>query len=180
MHDTFTLDTPRLCLRRLTTEDAPFILALYNDPDFIRNIADRGLRTIDDARTFIARGPRAAYANVGYGLLAVIHKATATPIGVCGLVKRDELPDSDIGFALLPAWRGCGYAREAAQAVVSFARDSLQLPTLLGIALPANTPSIHVLEAIGMRFERSLPWPSDGSTLNVYSIELGASGIWGK
>jgi RimJ/RimL family protein N-acetyltransferase len=138
MHDTFTLDTPRLCLRRLTTEDAPFILALYNDPDFIRNI------------------------------------------GVCGLVKRDELPDSDIGFALLPAWRGCGYAREAAQAVVSFARDSLQLPTLLGIALPANTPSIHVLEAIGMRFERSLPWPSDGSTLNVYSMELGASGIWGK
>jgi len=168
MNTDFALDTPRLQLRRLTIDDAAFILALYNDPDFIRNIADRGLRTVDDARAFIQRGPSSAYANVGYGLLCVTERTTGTAIGVCGLVRRSELPDSDLGFALLPAWRGCGYAREAAGAVVNFAYSQLHLPRLLGIVLPANTPSIRVLEAVGMRFERMLNWPADGSMLQVY------------
>jgi RimJ/RimL family protein N-acetyltransferase len=168
----FALETPRLRLRRLAVNDSEFILALYNDPDFIRNIADRGLRTLDDARAFITRGPRSAYANIGYGLLCVEEVAGNQAIGVCGLVKRDELPDSDLGFALLPNWRRRGYAREAATAVVDFARHTLCLPRLLGIVLPSNMPSIHVLEAVGMRFVRPLPWPADGSTISLFAVDL--------
>ncbi|MCX6019751.1 MAG: GNAT family N-acetyltransferase [Chloroflexi bacterium] len=170
--DKFVLNTPRLHLRQLTELDAEFILALYNDRDFIRNIADRGLRTIEDARAFIARGPRAPYAQIGHGLLCVEENASGHAVGICGLVKRDELSDSDIGFALLPEWRGRGYAREAASAVVAFARDELHLPRLLGIALPENTPSIRVLEAIDMQYKRNIFWPADGSTLSVYRLQL--------
>lgn len=172
MNTDFALDTPRLRLRRLTIDDAAFILEVYNDPDFIRNIADRGLRTLYDARTFIVRGAGSAYANIGYGLLCVTERTSGTPIGICGLVRRKELPDSDLGFALLPAWRRHGYAREAANAIVDFACDQLQLPRLLGIVLPTNTPSIHVLEAVGMHFELEMRWPADGSTLHVYRRDL--------
>lgn len=168
----FALQTQRLRLRRLTVNDSEFILTLYNDPDFIRNIADRGLRTLYDARVFITRAPRSAYANIGYGLLCVDEIASDQAIGVCGLVKRDELPDSDLGFALLPKWRKRGYAHEAAAAVVDFARHALCLPRLLGIVLPSNMPSIHVLEAVGMRFVRPLPWPADGSTVSLFAVDL--------
>jgi RimJ/RimL family protein N-acetyltransferase len=168
----FPLLTPRLRLRRLVVGDAPFLHELYNDPDFLRNIGDRGIRTLDDARTFIARGPSAAYADVGYGMLCIEDAVTLQALGVCGLVRRRELPATDLGFALLPTARGRGVAREAAAAVAHFAHAHLSLPRLLGIALPSNHPSIRVLEAVGMRFERLLPWPADGSTLAVYALDF--------
>ena len=55
-----TLETPRLRIREMTADDAAFMLALLNDPAFIRNIADRGVRTVQAARDYIAAGPIAS------------------------------------------------------------------------------------------------------------------------
>ena len=53
------LETPRLELRRLAENDAPFVLVLLNEPSFLANIGDRGVRTLDGARGYIAQGPMA-------------------------------------------------------------------------------------------------------------------------
>jgi len=172
-HAPFALLTPRLRLRRLVADDADdaeFLLALYNDPDFLRNIGDRGIHTVADARAFISRGPRAPYADVGHGLLCIEERDTGRRLGVCGLVRRDFLPAADLGFALLPAARGHGFAREAAQAVVQFARTELRLPRLFGVVQPDNAPSIRVLESVGMHLERHMPGSSDGAALCIYAV----------
>ena len=51
------LETERLILRKMTVEDAEFIFELVNEPAFIRNIGDKGVRTLDDAREYILSGP---------------------------------------------------------------------------------------------------------------------------
>src|SRR5262249_38684677 len=107
------LDTARLRLRDLAPADAPFILTLLNEPSFIRNIGDRGVRTLDAARAYIENGPVASYARHGFGLYLVELLASGAPIGICGILKRDALPDPDLGFAFLPAYWKQGYAFES-------------------------------------------------------------------
>src|SRR5215216_2894158 len=108
-------ETERLLLRQFTVDDAQFILTLLNEPSFIRYIGDKKVRNLDNARQYILNGPVASYEKHGFGLLLVELNDSHTPIGMCGLLKREELPDADIGFALLSDFCGKGFAFEAAQ-----------------------------------------------------------------
>ena len=142
------LETDRLRLREFTAEDAPFILELVNEPDWLRFIGDRGIRDLDAARRYIAEGPRTMQARLGFSLWCVEARADGTPLGMCGLIKRDNLEHVDLGFAFLARYRGRGYAREAAAAVLAHARG-LGLGRLAAITDPMNVRSIRLLEALG-------------------------------
>ena|SRR5689334_1724544 len=148
------LETDRLILRHFNPDDAPFILALLNEPSFLRFIGDKKVRTLDDARQYISNGPIATYAQHGFGLYQVELKEAHTPIGMCGLLKREELPHPDIGFAFLPDFWNKGFAYEAAAAVLKDARERLQLDRLLAIVNPDNESSIRLLEKLGFNFEQ--------------------------
>ena len=148
------VETERLVVRRLTLDDAAFILELVNDPAWLRFIGDRGIRNLDDARAYLAQGPLAMYARRGFGLFAVADRTSGELLGMCGLLQRDTLPDVDLGFAFLPAHRGRGLAQESAAAVMEYARSTLQLPRLAAITSPANAASIALLEKLGFRFAR--------------------------
>jgi len=166
------LTTPRLALRELTKTDAPFMLQLLNEPSFIRNIGDRGVRTLDDAREYITNGPQASYARFGFGLDLVELRPARTPIGICGLLKRDQLPEPDIGFAFLPAYWSQGYALEAAAAVRDHARDGLELPRLLAIVSPSNAGSIRLLERLGFSYESMTRLTPEAHDVRLYSCAL--------
>jgi RimJ/RimL family protein N-acetyltransferase len=153
------LETGRLELRRLTPEDASFILELLNDPLFLRFVGDKGVRTLDGARTYLATGPIASYAQHGFGLFLVSLKDGGTPIGMCGLLKRPVLADVDIGFGFLARYGGQGYATEAAAATLHYGRTVLGLKRIIAMTAPDNTASGHVLEKIGLRFDRMLAVP---------------------
>lgn len=145
------LRTERLILRHLTEDDAPFILKLLNEPGFVDNIGDRGVRDLDGARRYVAEGQGASYRKYGYGLWATVLRETGETIGICGLVKRDGLEDADVGYAFLESAWGKGYAREAAAATLDHARDVIGLPKVVAITKPTNKGSIAVLEKIGMK-----------------------------
>ena len=147
------LETERLVLRRLSAHDADFILRLLNEPSFLRYIGDRGVRTLEDARAYIAKGPVDSYDRHGFGLFLVSRKEDGVPIGMCGLLRRDTLPDVDVGFAFLPAFWGNGYAFESAAAVLSYGREILRLGRIVAITSPDNEGSMRVLTKLGMRFE---------------------------
>jgi RimJ/RimL family protein N-acetyltransferase len=147
------LQTERLVLRWLADADAAFILELVNDPDWLRYIGDKGVRTLNDALNYIRTGPAAMYARHGHGLYLVELKGDAAPIGICGLIKRDTLADVDLGFACLPRYRGLGYAREAAAATLAYARGTLGLGRIVAITSPDNAASGRLLESVGMRLE---------------------------
>jgi RimJ/RimL family protein N-acetyltransferase len=159
---TTILETARLRLREITDADAPFILTLLNDPSFIHNIGDRGVRTLDDARAYIENGPRTSYALNGFGLWLVERRDDGEPIGICGLLKRAVLDDVDIGFAFLPAYQGQGYGGESASAVLEHARTVLGLTRIVAIVNAANTVSARLLEKIGLSFEGMVqPFPGE-------------------
>src|ERR1700704_4791358 len=108
------LETDRLLLRKLTADDAEFILDLLNQPSFLQFIGDKGVRTLDDARQYILAGPVASYERFGFGLYLTALKESQVSIGICGLIKRETLEDVDVGFAFLPQFWSKGYAFEAA------------------------------------------------------------------
>ena len=153
------LATERLVLRRLSPDDAAFILELVNDPDWLRYIGDRKVRTLDDAREYIRKGPVDSYARLGFGLYAMVPKGGGPPIGMCGLLRRDFLEDVDIGFALLPDYRRKGYGREAASATLAYAREVLGLGRIVAITSRHNERSGRLLEDVGLRFERMIRVP---------------------
>jgi ribosomal-protein-alanine N-acetyltransferase len=143
-------ETERLLLRPLTPEDAPFILELVNEPDWIRHIGDRKVRTIEDAERYLRGGPMAMFEKHGFSLLAVILKETGAPVGMCGLIKRPELDDIDLGYALLNRFTGQGLALEAARKVLEDARDERKFSRLIAIVSPENLASIRLLEKLGL------------------------------
>jgi RimJ/RimL family protein N-acetyltransferase len=165
------LETARLVLRKLETDDAEFILELLNEPSFLRYIGDKGVRNLADARGYILDGPVASYERNGFGLYLVELKQNRAPIGICGLIKRETLPDADIGFAFLPAYWSKSYGVESAAAVMDYGREVLQLKRVLGITAPDNHRSIKVLEKIGLRFARIMRLSEDEAQINLFTSD---------
>jgi len=164
--------TERLRIRRFDAGDGDFIFRLLNEPSWIRYIGDKGVRTSADALRYLESGPLAMYARVRFGLYAVELKATREPVGMCGLIKRDTLPDVDLGFAFLPShWRS-GYAFEAAAAVVAHGRKDLGLGRIVAILTQDNDRSRRLLVKLGFRFERTVALSPQGDVLDLYAATL--------
>lgn len=155
------IETERLILRRMHPHaDAEFMLEALNEPSFIRNVADRGVRTLDDATDYIRTKIMPSYEQFGFGFYIVELKGSGTPIGVCGMVKREALDDVDIGYSLLDRFAGNGYAYEAAAAVMHYGRSAYGLKRIVGITAPENERSIRLLEKLGLRFENMIELPN--------------------
>lgn len=171
-----SLKTARLTLRPLEAGDAPFTLALLNDPDYLRFIGDKGARDLDAARRYIEQGPQRMYAEHNMGLLAVeLHDGT--PIGMCGLIRRPVLADVDLGFALLAQYRSLGYALEACRAVLEHGRRSLGLSRVVAIVVPHNRDSVLLLQRLGMERIESIRLPGDAAELDLYAIDLSDASV---
>ena len=170
------LETERLILRRLDPDtDAEFILQLVSEPPFIHYIGDKGVRTLVDARRYITDGPQRSYETNGYGLYKVELKNEGAAIGMCGLVKRDTLPDADIGFAFLENYWNQGYAYESAVAVMEYAREALGIKRVLAITTPDNIASGKLLNKIGLRFDRLIKLTADASEVKLFTTDNIAS-----
>jgi RimJ/RimL family protein N-acetyltransferase len=163
------VETDRLTLRRLTVDDAAFILELLNEPSFLEFIEDRGVRTLEDARRYILTGPVQSYERWGFGLYLTVLKESGAPIGICGLLKRDSLEDVDIGFALVPRFWSRGYALEAAAAVMAYGRDVLGIHRIVAITSPANHASMRVLQQLGLRFDRMIRLPGEETETRLFT-----------
>ena len=167
------LETERLILRRLTVDDATFILRLLNEPSFLQHIGDRGVRTMADASQYILAGPIASYERVGFGLFLVELKDSDVPIGICGLLKRDALDDVDVGFAFVPESWSKGYAFESASAVVAYGCDTHGLKRIVAISSQDNVASINLLVKLGFSFDRMVTIPGDKEELRLFARNVG-------
>ena len=187
------LETERLLLREVSETDAEFILDLLNQPSFIKYIGDRNVRTIEEARDYIESRFRKSYRENGFGLYSVelkpefrasgapvtdsesknqnLKSKIEMPIGICGFVKRDTLPDADIGFAFLPQFERKGYAFESAAAMMKYGREVLSLKRVLAIVSLENESSIRLLEKLGFEFERLIKFPHETAELKLFSYD---------
>jgi [ribosomal protein S5]-alanine N-acetyltransferase len=166
------LETDRLILRWLTVDDARFIFALLNDPSWLRFIGDKGVKTLDDARDYIRKGPMAMYERTGFGLYLTALKADGIPIGLCGLIKRDSLENVDIGFAFLPKFHAQGYAHESASAVLEYGKRTLGLKRIVAITAPDNAGSSRLLAKLGMKPEKTVKLAGDDRQVRLYASDF--------
>jgi RimJ/RimL family protein N-acetyltransferase len=165
------LETERLRIRPFRLEDAAFIHELVNDPEWIRHIGDRNVHTLEDARDYLSSRVLASYERHGFGMWAVCLKETGAPIGTCGLIRREGLPDVDIGFAFLPGHRGKGYALESARGVLNHGIRDLGMKRIVAIVAPANEASIRILERLGMKLERMIRLPEETEDIRLYAYD---------
>lgn len=164
-------ETARLTLRRLTPADAEFYQRQVNEPSWIENIGDRNIHNTADAAKYITTVSQLAYDKLGFGMYRVALKATDEPVGLCGLLKRDVLPDPDIGFALLESQWGHGYALEAAQAVLNHARQ-LHMPRLLAVTTQSNVRSGRLLVKLGFAPVGTTRLTPQGEELRLYAAAI--------
>ena len=162
----------RLRLRHIEIDDAGFILGLLNDPEFSRFVGDKNVRDLDTAQDYIRQGPVASYKNFGFGLYLVELIDSGEPIGICGLLKRNFLDHADLGFALMPAYCGHGYAFEAAQATIEFARNALGLKQIIAFSVPDNIRSTKLLDRLGMQFDKIMTLPVTEKDVKLFKLDL--------
>lgn len=166
-------ETERLALRQMNEADAAFMLGLLNEPSWLENIGDRGVRTLEQARDYIRQGPMALYERLGFGFYLVTLKDPAqTPIGMCGLTQREFLADADIGYALLPQHCGQGYAFEAAAATLVYAKNVLRLPKVIAFTRPENKVSQNLLLKLGLQASGSQRHPDGTRDIDLFEIRF--------
>ncbi len=163
--------TNRLTLRELQLADAAFALRLYNEPSFLQHIGDKGVRTLADAEKNLQQGAIASYAQHGYGMW-LVENQQGQAIGLCGLIKRDFLTETDLGYAYLPEFFGVGYAYEAASAVLAYAAAQTELKTLVAIVSPANLASKALLQKLGFVKHGQVLVPDKNEMVDYYRVQL--------
>lgn len=164
----YILETERLRLREFNFDDSSFIIELLNTPGWLKFIGDRNVRTAEQAKNYLEKGPFKSYKKFGYGLSMVERKEDGEPIGMCGILNRDTLEFPDIGFAFLPQHNGKGYAFEIVTALLQYADEKIGLPVLAAIVAPDNSKSIALLEKTGFVFEKVITLPGSDEQLNLY------------
>lgn len=167
-------ETERLRLRVIRLNDAAFYLQLVNQDSWIQNINDKGLRSVEQAEQAIRDGALALQAKQGFSFYVVELRESQTALGLCGLIKRDGLDDVDLGYAFLDEHAGQGYAVEAANAVVNFAQQQLQLPRLAAITSPDNQRSQRLLAKLGFVLQRQITMPDETRPTLLYQLQLRA------
>jgi RimJ/RimL family protein N-acetyltransferase len=159
--------TSRLIIREADPGDAGFVNQLLNSPGFLRFIGDRGVRTDEDALNYLLRNYLDSYSSNGFGLYIVEQKSDAVRVGVCGLVKRNSLPEPDLGFAFLPEFEGLGYGTESSLAVLADAANRLKIRRILAITTLDNHASMALLRKLGFSFLQITRDPA-GEELNLF------------
>jgi len=147
------LDTPRLFLRPLCTDDLDGLCAIYGDVEVMRYVG-KGARTRDETRESLLRMV-GHWQRHGFGMWAVIEKDENRLIGRCGLCFLDNTLEVELGYTLARAAWGKGLATEAAHACLRHGFGVLGLDRIVAVARPANRASRRVMEKVGMRFEKN-------------------------
>jgi RimJ/RimL family protein N-acetyltransferase len=157
------LQTERLYIKAATLADAPFILELLNSSGWLEFIGDRNVHTLAESETYLSTRLVGVNPTKGCGIYTIFTKENDMPIGMSSLVKRDSLEHVDIGYALLPAYEGKGYATEASEFVLDYAMNTLGYNPIIGICLKKHKASVRVLEKIGLTIEKE--YMEDGAEM---------------
>jgi RimJ/RimL family protein N-acetyltransferase len=159
-----SLTSSRLSLEPLSFNDSSFIIDLVNTPGWIEFIGDSNIHSEADAAIYIHKIK--TNPNVTYWVARVLE--TEVPIGVITFIKRDYLPQPDIGFAFLPDYSGKGYAMEATRSVMNFIAADYDEPEMLASTIPSNHKSVSLLRKLGFIFHKEIN--VDNETLHIYSL----------
>jgi RimJ/RimL family protein N-acetyltransferase len=165
------IETERLLLRPLGTDDLDAFAELYADPEVTRFIG-RGTTLAREEVARLLERRICDFERQGYGVLAVVEKQSDRLIGRCGLIHwqidgRDEL---ELGYIFSRSAWGKGYATEAASALRDLALEELTQRRLVALVRYGNDASARVAEKLGMTHERDVDF--DGDLARLFSLAV--------
>lgn len=146
------LSTERLTLKMVEVNDAPFYFELFNDPDFIKNINDKNLKSVEETYTFLQQKMIPNLCKDGLGFFTVYEKERNIPIGVSSLLSREKTDHYDVGYAFLPIGRGKGYAFEATECIMKYTKEILKQDKIIAFTMPQNRASKRLLTKLGFNY----------------------------
>ena len=166
-------ETKRLIISKISLDDAPFLLKLVNTPNYIKYIGDKKIRTLKDAEKHIKDTHFKSYKTHEFGFYKVLYKEeNNVTIGTCGLLKRTQLQDVEIGFGFLPEYESRGFGYESSTAIMKLAKTHFNIDKLTAITLPENNNSIKLLEKLGLEYEKRIKPFDDDEELLLFAKTL--------
>ncbi|MFC2166892.1 GNAT family N-acetyltransferase [Acidobacteriota bacterium] len=144
------IQTKRTSIRRLSLDDAPFILELVNTPEWLRYIGDRNIHNIKAAEQYLVNSFLKTYEQYGFSYY-LVQIVKDIPIGICGFLKKPYLEHEDFGFAYLPKYYSQGYGYEVSRAVLKFGITNFHFKILDAVTNINNVPSIGLLLKLGFK-----------------------------
>ncbi len=154
-------ETERLYILKMDEGDYRFILNLLNSPSWLEHIGNRNIKTKANAKKYVREGPQKSYDEHDFGLYKLCLKESLEPVGMCGIIKREELDLPDLGYALLEDYQGQGFATEACESILIQAQKKFKMEKLLAIVSKRNMKSIQLLEAHGFVYQRNRSYGLD-------------------
>jgi [ribosomal protein S5]-alanine N-acetyltransferase len=149
------LETARMRLLPWQADDWLLLRPIATDPQVMRYISAGKPWPDERIREFVGRQV-AHFDRLGYCLWKLLHKQTSEMIGFCGLQPLDGTAETEIGWWLARAWWGQGLATETASAALLDGFERARLEKIVAIAMAENRASIHVMEKLGMTYERDM------------------------
>jgi len=145
------IETDRLLLRMFGPEDLDELARLFSDPNVMRYVGDGqpvNREEADKALQSIIKH----WQTHGFGRWAAVDKQTREFVGFGGL--RSLFGTPEVVYHLAPAHWGKGLATELGRASLRFGFEDRQFDRIVAIAKPLNSASVHVMEKLGMHFEK--------------------------
>jgi ribosomal-protein-alanine N-acetyltransferase len=164
------VETERLCIRKITNEDAKNLSKVLADP-VVMQYSTVGVHTEEQIHDYISNCKKQYDLN-GYGHWAIFNSITDDFVGVCGLNKH-KLDSEDvihINYRLATEQQGKGYAVESTIGVLDFAKNALDLKTVHALIESANICSVKVVKRTGFQFIKSSVFR--GFEVDIYQVSL--------
>lgn len=161
--------TPRLDIRRLHAPDAAAMYDIYGDLDTVRWVGDSKPLTLDECAHWIDIS-LANYERRGYGMSAVVDRASGGMIGCCGIVHPGGQEEAEIKYAFRRDTWGRGFANEVVPAMLAYGFQSFGLNRIIATVDPENVVSVHLLTKHGMKFV-TVEKNEDGTETATYAVD---------
>lgn len=166
------ISTDRLILTPMSLADADFILELLNTKEWIENIGQRNVNTIEDAKKYIHEKMILHYEKNGYGNYLMTRKEDDQKIGCISLYNREDVDGVDIGFAMLPKYFGNGYAYEGAKRIKELARDEKKLSCICAFTSKNNVASQQLIKKLGLTYQKTILFGDENEELFYYNLDF--------
>ena len=167
-----TFETERLFLKPTSVEDAEFIFELLNSPNWIKNIGDRNINSINDAKKYIQTKMLPQLTKLGYSVYTLILKQDNIKIGTCGFYDREGIKGIDIGFALLPEYERKGYAFDSTKKLMNVAFNEFGIKEISAITTEENISSKKLLQKLGFQLNGITKLSNDDDELLLYKTKI--------
>ncbi|HEX8162289.1 MAG TPA: GNAT family N-acetyltransferase [Pyrinomonadaceae bacterium] len=148
------IETERLTLRPLTADDESELLRMRSDEDVVRYLGGREKQTPEFNRQRL-RFYIECYEKYGYAMFAAVRKSDGVMVGWGGLQPLEETGEIEVGYGFDKPYWGQGYATEIAAAWLRYGFEEAKLERIIAVAIPENAASRHVMEKLGMRYEKN-------------------------